>query len=69
MHEVQEMQVRSLGQEDLLEKETVTQSSILPRKSYRQRSFMGYSSWGLKELDVTENACVNCFQVLCKFSF
>ena len=29
---VQETQVRSLGREDLLEKETATQSSILARK-------------------------------------
>ena len=35
---MQETQVRSLGQEDLLEEETATHSSILPGKSHGQRS-------------------------------
>jgi len=38
--------VRSLGQEDPLEKEITTHSSIfLPGKSHGQRSLAGYSPW------------------------
>ena len=49
----QEMQILSLGQEDALEKEMATHSSILPGKSHGQRSLVGCSPWGHKELDVT----------------
>ena len=31
-----------------------THSSILPGKSHGRRSLVGYSPWGLKELDTTE---------------
>ena len=49
------MQFRFLGWEDLLEEEMATHSSILlPGESHGQRSLMGYSSWGCKELDMTE---------------
>ena len=47
----QEMWVRSLGQEDPLEKEISTHSSILAGKSHGQRNLAGYSSWGRKESD------------------
>ena len=40
---MQETQVRSLGWEDLLEKEMATLSSILAWKSHGQRSLAGYS--------------------------
>ena len=44
---VQEMQVRSLGWEELLEKETATHSRLLPWESRGQRSLTGYrASWG-----------------------
>ena len=46
--------VQSLGQEDLLEKEMATHSSMLAGKSRGQRSLVDYSSWGLKESDTTE---------------
>ena len=49
-----ETRVQSLGREDLLEKEMATHSSILPGKSHRQRSLVGYSPWGRKESDMTE---------------
>ena len=49
----QEMQILSLGQEDALEKEMATHCSILPGKSHGQRSLVGCSPWGHKELDVT----------------
>ena len=43
-----------MGQEDSLEKEIATHSSILAGESQGQRSLVGYSSWGCKELDTTE---------------
>ena len=48
------MQFRSLGREDPLEKEMATPSSILAWKSPGQRSLAGYSPWGRKESDTTE---------------
>ena len=55
---VQETQFRSLGQEEPQEKGMSTHLSVLPRKSYGQRSLAGYSPWGRKESDVTEHACI-----------
>ena len=43
-----------LGQEDTLEKDMATHSSILPGKSHGQRSLVGYSPRGCKESDMTE---------------
>ena len=43
---MQDNQVRSLGQEDPLEKEMATYSSTLPRKFHGWRSPAGYSPWG-----------------------
>ena len=51
---VQETQVRSLGQEDPLEKGMATHSSILAGEFHGQRSLVGYSPWDHKELDITE---------------
>ena len=52
---MQETQVQSLGWEDLLEKGMATHSSILAwRFPHGQRSLVGYSPWGGKELDMTE---------------
>ena len=48
------MQVRSLGQEDPLEEEVATRSKILPGKFQGQRSLVGDSPGGRKELDTTE---------------
>ena len=45
-----EASVRSLGQEDPLEKEMATHSSILAWR-IPWRSLVGYSPWGHKELD------------------
>ena len=53
MQEMQEMQVRFLGQEDPLEKEMATYSSILLAKFHGQRSLAGYSPWDCRELDMT----------------
>ena len=41
-----ETQVRSLGQEDPLEKGMATHSSILAGEFHGQRSLVGYSPWG-----------------------
>ena len=51
---MQETWVRSLGQEDPLEKEMATHSSILAGESHGRRSLVGYSPRGLKESDTTE---------------
>ena len=51
---MQETQVRSLGQEDPLKKGTATTPALLPGKSHGQRSLIGYSPWGRKESDTTE---------------
>ena len=51
---MQETWIRSLGQEDPLEKEMATHSGILAGESHGQRSLVGYSPWGLKESDTTE---------------
>ena len=49
----QESRVQSLGQEDPLEKEMSTQHSCL-KNPHGQRSLMGYSPWGHRESDMTE---------------
>ena len=48
--QVQETWVQSLSQEDVLEKEMATQSSILAWKSHGQRSLAGYSPWDHKRV-------------------
>ena len=55
VHETQEMQVRSLGQEDPLEEE-VGAPVFLPGESHGQRSLVGYSPKGRRESDMTEQA-------------
>ena len=49
-----ETQVGSLGQEDPLEKEMATHSSILAWKIPWTEDPVGYSPWGHKESDMTE---------------
>ena len=51
---IQETQVQSVGWEDPLEKEMATHYSILAWKIHGQRSLVGYSFWGHKESDMTE---------------
>ena len=46
--------VRSLGQEDSLEKGMATHSSILAWRIPWTRSLAGESPWSRKELDMTE---------------
>ena len=51
---MQETWVQSLGWEDPLEEGTATHCSILVWRIHGQRSLVGYSPWGHKELDMTE---------------
>ena len=51
---MRETLVRSLGQEDLLEKEMVTHSSILAWKIPWTEELGWLLSWGRKESDMTE---------------
>ena len=46
---MQETWVQSLGQEDPLEKETATHSSVLAWEFQGQRSLASYSPWGREE--------------------
>ena len=50
---VQEIWVPSLSQEDALEKEMATHSSILAWEIHGHRSLVGYSPWVHKESDTT----------------
>ena len=51
---MQKTGVRSLGQEDALEKGMITHSSILAWRIDGQRILVGYSPRGRKESDMTE---------------
>ena len=51
---MQETRIRSLGWEDLLEKEMATHSVFLPGESHGQRSLAGYSPQGCKESDTAD---------------
>ena len=54
MQAMRETWAPSLGREDPLEEEMATHSVFLPGESHGQRSLVGYSPWGHKELDTTE---------------
>ena len=56
MQEMQEMQVRSLGREDPLEKEMATHSSI---PACPRMNLAGYSPRGCKELDMTKGVTLS----------
>ena len=60
---MQETQVRSLCQENALEKGMAIHSSILAWESHGQRILVGYSPWGHKESDMTKrlNVCVRTY--------
>ena len=59
-----ETQVLALGQEDPMEKVMAIPASILPREFYGQRNLAGYSPWGHKESDASEQ---RTFFPLCIF--
>ena len=50
----QETQVRSLGREDTLEKEMAPTPVFFLGKCHGQGSLVGYSPWGSKEADRSE---------------
>ena len=51
---IQKTWVRSLGWGDPWRRAWQPTPVFLPGKSHRQRSLVGYSPWGHKELDMTE---------------
>ena len=53
--------VLSLGQKDPLEKEMEPTPVLLPGKFYGWRRLVGYSPWGRKELDMTEQLHFHLF--------
>ena len=55
IQEMQEMWVLSLGQEDSLEEEMATHSSIFAWKISWAEEPKGYISWGHKKSDMTEH--------------
>ena len=54
LHAMRGTWVVSLGGEDPLEKAMATKPIIWPGEFHEQRSLMGYSPWGRKEYDTTE---------------
>ena len=52
--EMWEAQVRSLGQEDPLEKGRANPPVFFPGEFHGQRSLVGYNLWGFKESNTTE---------------
>ena len=60
----QETWVWSLGWEDPLEKDMATTPVFLAGKSHGQRSLAGYSPWGHKESDTTEQLNSNSKNML-----
>ena len=56
---MQDMRVRTLGQEDPREQEMASSSSIFAWKILGQRSLVGYSSCGHRESDMTDIVCTN----------
>ena len=52
-----------LGQEDALEEEMTTHSSILPDKFHGQRSLMSISPWDGQEWDMTERLALSFFSL------
>ena len=64
---VQETWVQSLDQEDPLEKGMATTPVFLPGEFHGQRSLVGYSLWGHKELDVTERLTTRLINMCLEF--
>ena len=61
---MQEIQVRSLGQEDPPEKGMATHSSILAWRIPQQRSLEGYHPWGSEESDTIERLAPSLSQFM-----
>ena len=62
---MQETCVQSLDQDEPLEKEKATHSSILPGESHGQRSLAGYSPQSVKESDTTEQLSTHVALIIC----
>jgi len=54
MKEMQEMRVQSLGWKIPWKRKWQPAPVFLPEKFHRQRNMAGYSPWGCKESDMTE---------------
>ena len=67
---MQDTWVRSLGWEDPLEKGMVTEytSVFLPGEFQGQRSLVGYSPWGCKESDTTEQL-TDTYMLVCVYLY
>ena len=68
------MEVQSLGQENALEKEMATHSSILAWTiPWTEEPGELYSPWGRKDLDTTKHThilvCIDCFSCVNSLSF
>ena len=59
--EMQETWVQSMDWEDPLEEGIATHSSILAWRTPRTRSPVGYSPWGRKQSETTEQLTYGCF--------
>ena len=66
---MKETQVRSLGQEDPLEKEMATHSSILAGESHGQRSLAGYSPFGQRGRTRLSDCAATAIQQCSLFSY
>ena len=58
--------VQSLGWEDPLEKGMATHSNIFPGEIHGQSSMSGYSSWGRKESEMTEQLLLSLWTAACR---
>ena len=63
MQEMQETSVQSQGQDNPLEEERQLTLVSLSGKSHGQRSLVGYSPWGCKESDMTEQLSMHILLV------
>ena len=60
-HAMQETQLQSMGEEVLWRRKLIPTSVFSPGEFYGQRSLVGYSPWGHKESDTTEQLTLSHF--------
>ena len=60
---MRETRVQCLGQGNPLEKGMATHSNIMPGEFHGQRNLVGYSPWGHKELNTTEQLTLSLFHL------
>ena len=63
---MQEIWIQFLGREDFLKNGMATHSSILHGEFHGQRSLVGHSPWGCRELDMTEWLTLSLLQSISK---